>query len=184
MVDKLFNLSVSSEPEGSQALSFRVEEGVAIVSLGDGGDGVDPWGTKQMEHRLNPMSLKKLFDAIDAAERDPEVSALVCTAEGKFFSNGFDLKWIQGNMDKADMLQQGTEALCARLLKFTKPTICAANGHATAAGAMLALSFDVVVMNSERGYCFVPGVDLGLVYSPGMTAPPPRPREDARNVRG
>jgi hypothetical protein len=35
---------------------------------------------------------------------------------------------------------------------------------------MLMLAFDKVIMNSERGFCFVPGCDLGIVYSPGMTA--------------
>merc|ERR1712217_35036 len=32
------------------------------------------------------------------------------------------------------------------------------------------LAFDVRVMNNEKGFCFVPGIDLGLTYSPGMTA--------------
>ena len=65
--------------------------------------------------------------------------------------------------------------------------MCAAiNGHFVAAGAMLGLAFDfrVTVSDSQgwphltlcpgiqgpRGLFFVPGIDIGLVYSPGMTA--------------
>ncbi len=48
--------------------------------------------------------------------------------------------------------------MCAKVIKSSLITIAAVNGHATAAGAMLMLSFDYVIMNSERGYCFVPGI--------------------------
>ena len=68
------------------------------------------------------------------------------------------------------LVQRATEKLCSRILSFPKPTVAAVNGHACAAGAMLMLCFDEIVMNSERGYCFVPGIDLGLTYSPGMAA--------------
>lgn len=84
--------------------------------------------------------------------------------------SGFDLKFIQAYPHFADDLQRETEALCARLITYPKPTVAAVNGHACAAGAMLMLTFDAVVMNKERGFCFVPGVDLGLTYSNGMVA--------------
>jgi len=77
---------------------------------------------------------------------------------------------LQQQMELADDVQRATEKLCARILRFPKPTVAAVNGHACAAGAMLMLSFDEVIMNAERGYCFVPGIDLGLTYSPGMAA--------------
>jgi hypothetical protein len=34
---------------------------------------------------------------------------------------------------------------------------------------MLGFAFDVRIMTSDRGLFFVPGIDLGLVYSPGTT---------------
>ena len=33
----------------------------------------------------------------------------------------------------------------------------------------MGLAFDYRIMTSERGYFFVPGVDLGIVYSPLQT---------------
>lgn len=153
------------------ALHYTTENGVATISLGDqASEDVLPWGTKAEEHRLYPELVLALLGALDRIAEDVAVQALVVTASGRFWSNGFDLKWIQQHPDMADALQQVTEVLCARLLKFPKPTVAAVNGHAAAAGAMLLLSFDVKVMNSTKGFCFVPGIDLGLVYSPGMTA--------------
>ena len=53
------------------------------------------------------------------------------------------------------------------------------NGHACAAGAMLMLCFDVIVMEYtprpmekkrwRPSVCMVPGIDIDLVYSPGMS---------------
>ena len=52
--------------------------------------------------------------------------------------------------------------LQVRLLRFPVPTICVANGHWCAAGGMLGLTFDFRVMSNDRGFFFIPGVDLGL----------------------
>lgn len=154
----------------AQIPDMRIEDGVAVISLGGAGEEQSPWGTPLAEHRFNPGSILGFLEALDRVDKDASVSAVVVTAEGKFWSNGFDLKYIQTHSEHADLLQQATEVACARLLSFSKPTIAAVNGHATAAGAMLMLAFDVRVMNSERGFFFVPGIDLGLVYSPGMSA--------------
>lgn len=151
-------------------LDRRVVDGVCIISLGGAGEQAHQWGTKACEHRLYPAAVLALDEALDAAENDESVRAIIITAEGKYFCNGFDLKFLQARMEMADDVQRATEKLCARVLRFCKPTVAAVNGHACAAGAMLMLCFDEVVMNSERGYCFVPGIDLGLTYSPGMAA--------------
>jgi enoyl-CoA hydratase/carnithine racemase len=60
--------------------------------------------------------------------------------------------------------------LMAKILCFPVPTIAAINGHFCAAGGMMGLCFDYRIMNSEKGFFFVPGVDLGIVYSPFQTA--------------
>lgn len=48
--------------------------------------------------------------------------------------------------------------------------MAAITGHACAAGGMLALCVDVRLMSRGKGWFFVPGVDLGLVYSPFQLA--------------
>ncbi len=49
-------------------------------------------------------------------------------------------------------------------------TVAAVNGHAFAAGAMLATAHDHVVMREDRGYWCLPEVDLGLPLTAAMYA--------------
>ena len=61
------------------------------------------------------------------------------------------------------------ERLLARLLTFPLPTAAAINGHWVAWGCMLGLAFDYRVMREDRGFMFVPAVDIGAIYSTGFT---------------
>jgi enoyl-CoA hydratase/carnithine racemase len=164
--------SIGKSAVGDCALDYRVtDDNVAVVLLGGGDEGLErPWGTKMEEHRLEPHLVLGLLHALDRAQNDPAIKALVVTADGRFFCNGFDLKWIQAHLDLADALQQAVELLYAIILQFPKPTLAAVNGHACAGGAMLMLAFDFRIMNAEKGFVFVPGIDLGIVYTPGMSA--------------
>merc|ERR1712039_155861 len=115
------------------------------------------------------MGMGQVNEALDAAE-EAGVQALVVTGEGRFFSNGMDLQYIAANVEQSTQIQTDAELLLARLLGLGIPTIGAINGHFTAAGAMFGLTFDVRVMPSDgKGLFFVPGIDIGLVYSEGMT---------------
>jgi len=152
-------------------LSLEICGSIAVVTLlGDSKEARFPWGTLIREHRINPDLVASLNGALDAALADSSIGAVVVTGEGGFFSNGMDLQWIESHQDGADKLQWDTEQLLARLLTFPLPTLAAINGHFCAAGAMLGLAFDIRMMTSENKLFFVPGVDLGLVYSSGMTA--------------
>merc|ERR1719215_2461963 len=81
-----------------------------------------------------------------------------------------DLPYISKNVADSTQVQTEAERLLSRILTFRTPTVAALNGHFAAAGAMLGLAFDVRVMPSDgKGLFFVPGIDIGLVYSEGMT---------------
>jgi enoyl-CoA hydratase/carnithine racemase len=56
------------------------------------------------------------------------------------------------------------------VLAFPIPTVAAVNGHAFAAGAMLALAHDFRVMRADRGFFCFPEVDIKIPLAPGMTA--------------
>lgn len=60
--------------------------------------------------------------------------------------------------------------LLVRILTFPAVTVAAINGHAFAAGAMLAAAHDFSVMRDDRGYWCLPEVDLGLPLTPVMHA--------------
>lgn len=149
-------------------LKTEIHDNVAVVTMLSP-EGNFPWGTRIFEHRINPLLLQQVNEALDAAE-EGGVQAVVVAGEGRFFCNGMDLQWIAANIQQSTEHQINAEKLLSRILTFQTPTIAAINGHFTAAGAMLGLAFDKRVMaNDGKGLFFVPGIDIGLVYSEGMT---------------
>ena len=109
-------------------------------------------------------------EALDALEASEGPGALVMTGDGKFFSNGLDLEWMDSvPACQSEETLRSVHGLFARLLAFPTPTVAAINGHAFAAGAMLALACDQRVMRVDRGFICVPEVDIGLPFTPGMT---------------
>jgi Delta3-Delta2-enoyl-CoA isomerase len=123
------------------------------------------------ENRFNPDTLGAIEAVLDGLERSEEPGALVLIGEGKFFSNGLDLEWMgAAPPGGAEDVLRRVHALFARLLVFPTATVAAVNGHAFAAGAMLALACDARVMREDRGYFCLPEADIGLPFTPGMTA--------------
>jgi enoyl-CoA hydratase/carnithine racemase len=124
------------------------------------------------ENRFNQLFVEAFNAALDEVEGSSGPAALVSTGGAeKFYSNGLDLAWLagegasQGNTFVAAVLQ-----LLGRLLVFPLPTVAAINGHAFAAGAMLALAHDYRVMRADRGFFCLPEIDINIPLAPGMTA--------------
>jgi Delta3-Delta2-enoyl-CoA isomerase len=122
------------------------------------------------ENRFHPLLLDGLHGVLDELESGDEPAALVLTGTGKFFSNGLDLEYMSANPSEAEQVLARVHSLFRRVLGLGVPTVAAVNGHAFAAGAMLALAFDQAVMREDRGYFCLPEADLGLVFTPGMNA--------------
>ena len=125
------------------------------------------WGTPVAEHRFNPDFIDQFSKIISFAESDPMMTGLIVTGEGKYFSNGVDIGYVISHPAESFKLQKQIEILMGRILTLNMLTVCFLNGHTTAAGALLSLSFDYRYMG-ERGFFFLPAVDLGIVYSHGM----------------
>ncbi|KAF7848658.1 hypothetical protein BT93_L1762 [Corymbia citriodora subsp. variegata] len=121
------------------------------------------------EHRLNPTLISSLRSALSRLRTDPSASsssaALITTAHGKFFSNGFDLDWAQSSEPRLQLMSSSLRSLIRELICLPMPTIAAVTGHASAAGMMLALSHDYVVMRRDRGFLYMSEMDIGLVIS-------------------
>ncbi|KAG9447862.1 hypothetical protein H6P81_013990 [Aristolochia fimbriata] len=132
--------------------------------------------TGDSEHRLGPS----LIDSISAAIRRVRAasapgSVLVTTAEGKFFSNGFDLNWAKssGLTDLELEEQMGgpfERRIMAELLSLPIPTVAAVTGHAAAAGFALALCHDYVFMRKDRGFLYMSELDIGLPFPDSFMA--------------
>jgi Delta3-Delta2-enoyl-CoA isomerase len=121
------------------------------------------------ENRFNADSLDALERCLSEVE-DAAPCALVTTASGKFWSNGLDLEWISKQGDQAVPFIERVHELLARVLEMGVPSIAALQGHTFAAGAMLALAHDGRVMRADRGFFCLPEVDIGIPFTPGMSA--------------
>lgn len=125
------------------------------------------------ENRINPSFLEEFSRALDEVDNSEGNAALVTTGEGKFYSNGLDLDALSGiGREQMQSFFVSLDRLFARLLTFPVVTIAAINGHAFAAGAMVALAHDFRVMRSDRGYVCFPEIDMatGQPLTQGMYA--------------
>ncbi len=124
------------------------------------------------ENRLNNPFIDAMNQALDGVEKSSGAAALVTTGgEEKFYSNGLDLAWLVGVGEKErEQFVKSVLKLLGRLMAFPVPTVAAMNGHAFAAGAMLALAHDFRVMRADRGFFCLPEVDIKIPITPGMMA--------------
>ena len=122
------------------------------------------------ENRFGPDRLRRINAALDEVEAAEGAKAVVTTGSGKFYSNGLDLDFMAANPDASETNLVDVHALFARVLAFPAPIIAAVQGHAFAAGAMLALAHDQIVMRADRGFFCLPEVDLAIPFTPGMNA--------------
>ncbi|MDY6824090.1 MAG: enoyl-CoA hydratase/isomerase family protein [Thermodesulfobacteriota bacterium] len=143
-------------------ITHTLDNEVAIMTLNHG------------ENRFNNDFLDGFLSTLDEIENNTDARTLVVTsAHEKIFSNGIDLDWLTGYIQKGEtdtvkgFLYKQNE-MFRRLVTSPLITIAAISGHAFAGGAILACAFDFRFMRSDRGYFCFPEVDLGIAFLPGM----------------
>jgi enoyl-CoA hydratase/carnithine racemase len=141
---------------------------MSIVELKREGD-VFVLAMRAGENRFNRGSVDAINAALDEVEASTGPASLVTTGEGKFYSNGLDLDWMAGIGDVTPFVRD-VERVFARVLALPMITAAAINGHAFAAGAMIALAHDYRVMRADRGFFCLPEIDINIPFSPGMNA--------------
>jgi enoyl-CoA hydratase len=116
----------------SECIAYRLNEGVATITMDDG--------------KVNVMSTGMLAE-LDAAFRRAESDrAIIVLRSGRkdIFSAGFDLKVFSANDPERslEMVKAGAE-LALRLMSHPLPTVGILEGHAFPMGTFLLLSCDV-----------------------------------------
>lgn len=132
---------------------------VAIATMDDG------------ENRLDRTSLEAWHDLLDEVVGDRAISALVVIGAGKYWSTGLDLDEVATMSGRErDEFMTNVDLLLGRILTLPIVTVAALNGHAYAAGGLLALAHDYRIMRDDRGFFCLPSVDVGIPFSRGMSA--------------
>ena len=117
---------------------------------------------------------RDLGAALDRAEADRQIRALVITGAGRGFCAGadlseFDLAPGPNLVERADpgpLIDQAFNPTARRLLNLRMPTVAAVNGVAAGAGASLAMSCDIAL--AAPGASFIQAFSkIGLVPDAG-----------------
>jgi 2-(1,2-epoxy-1,2-dihydrophenyl)acetyl-CoA isomerase len=144
------------------AVLVRVESGVQRITL-------------NRPERLNAFNLEMhagLAAALEEAERDASIRALLVTGSGRGFCAGADLAERDmkpgSAIDLGESLERRYNPLVKRMRALPKPIVCAVNGVAAGAGANFALACDLTL--AARSASFIQAfVKIGLVPDCGGT---------------
>lgn len=125
---------------------FEKRDGIAKITL-------------NRPERMNALSQGLLADlrrVTDEIEADHEIRVVLLTGAGRAFTSGFDINPSEVRAVPSDTERWETMNLAPRtLLRFwylRQPTIAAVNGHAVAAGNVLALSCDIVLASDAAHF--------------------------------
>jgi crotonobetainyl-CoA hydratase len=113
---------------------------------------------------IDPATSRALGAAFIAFREAPEARVAILTAEGRFFSAGWDLKEAAGGSE-GDPGPGGFAGL-TELFDLDKPVIAAVNGLAVGGGFELALACDMILA-VEQAQFFLPEATIGVIPDAG-----------------
>jgi len=120
-------------------ISFGIADGIAELRL----------NRPEVLNAINGAMISDIGRALDLAEADPGVRAIVVTGEGRAFSAGFDLKESAARGDTSPtQWRQILEADFKIIMRFwdsPKPTIAAIHGACIGGGFEIALACDITL---------------------------------------
>ena len=132
-----------TEPTTPSTVLYSEQGGVAVVTL----------NRPQSLNSFTRQMHLDLWAALDRAEANPAIRALVITGAGRGFCAGADLAEFDfapgpGLVERADpgpIIEQAFNPTARRLQRLRMPTIAAVNGVAAGAGASLAMTCDIAI---------------------------------------
>jgi len=123
---------------------------------------------------LNEQVLEELDAAVEQAENDPDVKAVIITGEGKAFVAGADIAEMQILDENAGYaFGRLGQQVFRRIEIMDKVVIAAVNGYALGGGCELAMACDIRIAG-EKAKFGQPEVGLGII--PGYSGTQRLPR--------
>lgn len=161
-------------------LQYELENDVVTITL----------DRPEKMNALNGELLDELPAALDRAEGDKSVRAVIMTGNGEAFSAGYDLSQEGGasadnpgeppSLEELMERYQTAPEFVHTIHNLNLPVIAAINGYALAGGSDLAMSCDIAIA-SERAELGYPGMRMGG-YPPTATYPFSMPMRFAREL--
>ncbi len=140
---------------GFTQIRYAVEDRVAAITL----------DRPEKMNAFTPVMMAEIVQALDAADADDDVRAVVVTGEGRAFCAGADLTPGGGggpftsDDEVAELSDERVRdsggRLTLRLFEMTKPVIAAINGAAVGIGATMTLAMDVRLASETARFGFV-----------------------------
>ena len=134
-----------------ETIRYEVADRVLTITL-DRPDRLNAW---------TPTMQAELIEAVDRADADDEVRAIVFTGEGRGYCAGADLEGGGATFDwrereaEGEVPRDGGGTFTLRLFDCTKPTIAAINGPAVGVGITMTLAMDVRLAADDAKMGFV-----------------------------
>ena len=159
----------TAEPAAEPTLVYAeppVHAGVAVLTLNR------PLALNSFTRQMH----RDLWTALDQAEANPAIRALVITGAGRGFCAGADLAEFDfapgpdlvARADPGPVIDQAFNPTVRRLQNLRMPSLAAVNGVAAGAGASLAMTCDIAV--AAPGASFIQAFSkIGLIPDAGGT---------------
>jgi enoyl-CoA hydratase len=127
---------------------------------------------------ITPQLRDELEDALDRADRDPDVRVVLLSAEGPAFCAGFGLDWstlaqatgeggerVWDTVADVQMIGRFGKTF-AKLHEISKPTVAAVQGWCVAGGTDMVLNADLIVAGEAARFGYPPARVWGVPEAP------------------
>ncbi|MFW5965880.1 MAG: enoyl-CoA hydratase-related protein, partial [Persicimonas sp.] len=129
---------------------YEVDDHIATITL----------NRPEARNAYSSRMTAELLEALDDAEYDDAVRAVIVTGAGPTFCAGGDLKAMRDKsgmfsgdpVELRDNYLRGLQRIPRRFDQFEKPVVAAINGHAIGAGLDLSLMCDIRIASSEAKF--------------------------------
>ena len=120
-----------------------------LLSTSEGQTLVLTLSNPELRNAIEPAMYAAGIEALNVAERSPDVRSVVITGAGGMFCSGGNLQRLQANRQQPPEVQaqsiEGLHQWIETIRTYPKPIIAAVEGAAAGAGFSLALACDMVV---------------------------------------
>ena len=132
-----------------EAINYEVEDNILIITL----------NRPEKLNAFNGTMSSEILDALDRADSDDNVKAIIFTGTGRAFCAGADLSGgnttFDYDSDGRGIHPDGGGVLTLRIFECMKPVISACNGPAVGVGATMQCAMDIRLASENARYGFV-----------------------------